>query len=301
MMTRFVGMMTLIWLAIGSVTYCDGLEAWSFEGHRAITSAALDLVEPSLPLDREYREWALEGSVFPDLTRPSSLSMLSARESPKHYVNLEWLRGRDLPPDRAAYARMWATLSREQETRRGGDELLESYGVLPYVVVESTQLLATVFRQVRSAPDDRRLHLLALHYAGALTHFTADLCQPLHTSIHHDGRVGDEGRSPQSGLHDLVDRLLDRVPNSAPVTRSSSGAPEAQIDLFEVVVAEMKQSHAEVDHIYRLESEMKELHDTGRVTPGVQAFVDERFAAAVRFTARMLELAWQLSASVELP
>ena len=178
------------------------------------------------------------------------------QQNPLHFINLEKLGGQPLPPTRSDFIRLVAERSRSEPTL-GASWTQASIGFLPYALAESTQLLATIFKQLRVDPSDRRLQLLALHYAGVLGHYSADLCQPLHTTIHYDGRALPSGESSRTGFHDLVDRLIETVPASteSPRTASSSRKIEPS-DLFAAIVDELAKSHGLVDRVYGLEDDI---------------------------------------------
>ncbi len=278
----------------------SSLFAWSFDGHRLITRSAISTLGPEVPLDRNRIEIAVEGSVFPDLTRPVSLPQLRDVENPQHFINIELLSGRPLPPTRSAYIRLISDLANSPDHPLGNQWTLGSVGVLPYALVEATQRLASVFRQLRVDPEDPRLQGLALHYAGVLSHYSADLCQPLHTTIHHNGRSRSDGTSSRTGLHDRVDRLLETVkPDRRPI---ESGIPvEAYDDLFAEVTAELALSHSLVDRVYELEAAIELVPESGEVPLELANFVGDRFLASVRMTASLVHTAWILSEGVELP
>jgi len=283
------------------LTGSASISAWSFEGHRAITLAAIASLPPAVPFNRANLDYALEGSVFPDLSRPVSLPQLREREKPRHYINLELLQGRELPANRPAYVRLLFALAGSPDRPPGVDLSQESVGVLPYAVIEASQQLAAVFRQLRSEPDDPRLQALVQHYAGILSHYAGDLCQPLHTTIDHDGRANELGESPQSGLHDLVDRLVVRVGADRTHVDSELVTTSVWTEVWSRVESELASSHALVADLYDLESEIRQASVTGEASPRLQAFVDSRFAASVRFTAQLMYSAWQLSELVVLP
>ncbi len=176
---------------------------------------------------------------------------------------------------------------------------MSSIGILPYAVVESAQQLAVVFRLLRLEPEDTRLRELALHYAGLMSHFSADLCQPLHTTVHHDGRVTSMGTSPGSGIHDATDRLFDRVPVEFEL--SDSPIEFEPVGLFEATIAELDHSHGEVDRLYELGDAILAAGEGATATPELVSFANDRFRASVLFTARLLMSAWSLSEAVEMP
>ncbi len=268
------------------------LSGWSFEGHRSITRTAIDLLSPEVPLDRDAIDIAIEGSVFPDLSRPVSLPELNDLEYPQHYINLERLGNRVLPSTRSAYLRLVSSLD-ESWT-------MGSVGTLPYALTEATQRLATVFRQMTADPESPRLQWLAQHYAGVLAHYAEDLCQPLHTSVDHDGRALSDGSSPMTGIHNKVDRLFETAPVDDQPS-SEDPAVEEYEDVFAAVVTELMRSHALVDRVYQLEPDIQSASVSGEVTTELEAFVRERFSTATRFTASLIQTAWKLSETVKLP
>lgn len=279
---------------------CGSLFAWSFEGHRLITRSAISALGPEVPLNRDRLEIAVEGSVFPDLTRPISLPQLRDVENPQHYINVELLNGRPLPPTRSGYVLLISNLADSSDPPWGNEWTLGSIGVLPYVLVEATQRLASVFRQLRVAPDDERLLGLVLHYAGVLSHYSGDLCQPLHTTIHHNGRSRPDGSLSQTGLHDRVDRLFETARlDNRPLT--TGVRVDAYEDLFAEVLAELALSNSLVDRVYELEPAIELVSAPGNATRELERFVDDRLLASVRFTANLIQTAWVLSEAVELP
>ena len=277
--------------AMGLVT-AGPLSSWSFEGHRSITREAVELLSPGVPLHRDAIDIAIEGSVFPDLSRPVSMPELNDLEYPQHYINLEPLGNRVLPRTRSAYLRLVSTLD--------GSRAMGPVGTLPYALTEATQRLATVFRQMRADPESPRLQWLAQHYAGILAHYSEDLCQPLHTSVDHDGRALPDGSSPMTGIHKRVDRLLETAPVDYQASSGDSAVEEYE-DVFAAVVTELLRSHALVDRVYQLEPDIQNASVSGEVTTELEAFVEERFSAATRFTASLIQTAWELSETVKLP
>ncbi len=265
-----------------------------------ITRSAISALGPEVPLDRGRLEIAVEGSVFPDLTRPTSLPQLRDVENPQHFINVELLNGRPLPPTRSGYVRLISNLADSPGFPWGNEWTLGSIGVLPYALVEATQRLASVFRQLRVDPDDNRLQGLALHYAGVLSHYSGDLCQPLHTTVHHDGRSRPDGTSSQTGLHDRVDRLFETVRlDNRPF--NSGLRLDAYEDLFAEVLAELALSNSLVDRVYDLEPVIELISAPGDAPRELERFVDDRLLASVRFTANLIQTAWVLSETVELP
>ena len=71
-----------------------------------------------------------------------------------------------------------------------------------YAVAEWTEKLALAFAQHRRWPENTLVQAECLLTAASLAHYAQDLCQPLHTSVHFDGRALEGGKSPRSGIHE---------------------------------------------------------------------------------------------------
>jgi len=274
--------------------------AWSSKGHRLITSAALDAVElEGLDWSGSERVAIENAAVQPDLMRPRELPQLRAMEAPRHYLDLELLEGEALPEERWQYINLLNRIAKAGDgkglLRPDGD--VTQIGTLPYALVESTQRLAAIFAQLRVRPRDPDLRIMAAHQAGFVAHYAQDLCQPLHTTVHHDGRARRDGSSPRTGIHRQVDSLLQSVSLEAlDIVDQQPLKP-----LFPAVVQAFGDSHSQVDRVYDLVDELADLDEKGRVDSELLKFAQERYRRAVSFTADLMHTAWQLSSSVDLP
>lgn len=276
------------------------LFAWTSKGHRRISAVAVEILgEGSIPLARS--DWAqmVEASVQPDLMRPRELTQLRDREAPEHYLDWELLQSRRLPPTRSEYIKLLANIVREPGSPVSREWTMETFGTLPYAVVEGTQRLAVAFAQLRQQSDDPALRSMAMYLAGVVAHYAQDLCQPLHTTVDYDGRANRDGSSPQSGIHEVIDGSLRYVALDPKVIgeRRSTSFP----DLFAAVVEQMGKSHDLVDRVYALEPDLWELKKTGSSSSALEEFVQGRFLHAATFTADLIHTAWILSSEVRMP
>lgn len=259
--------------------------AWVASAHESIAVTAVKTLPDSMP--PYFRAGAARvgrSAIDPDYFRLRDLPQLRNVESPEHYLDSEFLDGAEWPPTRYEYLGL---LAREE---------LSPYtvGTLPYSLIEAVQRLAASFAQVRANPRDAWAQAKSLHHAGVLAHYSADLCQPLHTTIHYNGRARPDGSSPRSGIHSKTDGLGDVVFDQGGVTVAS---PEAVGDVWAAIRAEFAASHALVDRVYELESGL----GADPVSSEALAFGRERIAASVRFTAALYVSAWELSAGISLP
>lgn len=264
--------------------------AWYMEGHRRIGAAAAAAAGTALP------EFFAAGAatvghvaVDPDVWKNPGTAALRAGEEPSHYLDWERLPPGDLPGTRMAFVARLASLGID----------LAGVGTLPYSVLEGTERLALCFAEHRRWPDAPDVRAKCLVYAGWLAHYAADLVQPLHTTIHHDGWALPGGASPLQGFHVEIDKLIERAPYD-PVAALEGLEVEPFADPREGVIRELEASHALVDRVYRLEGSFL-ASERAWEEPEAVAFACERYRESVRFVARLYRTAWEMSARLKLP
>ncbi len=285
MRTRVVVLFACGWLA------AVGASAWFVEGHRRVAIDAVGLLRASLPeFFREGAEVVGEGALDPDVWKAPAAPNLRDREAPEHVFDWEELEGREPPELRSQYVRLMAERRRDPA----------AVGFLPYRVLEDMERLALAFAEHRRWPEKPEIHSKVLLYAGLLAHYAADLVQPLHTTIHHDGRARPDGSSPHTGIHQEVDALFETVPfdREAAVVGLEVGAlADPRRALLEVLA----QSRGRVEEVYALEPLLAS-PPRGRPWPAaVTAFTGERYRAAVEWVASLYLTAWERSSTIELP
>jgi hypothetical protein len=282
----------LLCCLVGGALLADPAAAWLARGHEMVTRGGLESLPESVPsFLREGATTVSHVAVDADLARAREAPQLRAQEHPEHFFNLERLGGEPLPPDRSRF--LWLVAQR----RLG----LWEVGALPYAVSEWAQRLMLALAEHRRWPDDPHVQAKALIYAGHLSHYTGDLCQPLHTTVHHDGRAAPpRWRSPRSGIHWLADALLEAADfdRGAALEGLSAGVLE---DLFAGVVAELERSHSLVERVYALEPELPAPGSDRATSPRVAAFAAERLRSCAGFYGTLVNTAWEHSAQVELP
>lgn len=262
--------------------------AWDSPSHRRIAVSALASLPEEVPAFlRQGEGLVASASVEPDAMRLPATAALRVAESPEHFIDLELLDGRSLPPQRYQFLALCHELKRDPA----------KVGLVPYAIVERAQRLATALAEHRRRPDDVHIQTRVLYHAGILAHYAADMCMPLHTTVHYDGRVDEKGRSPRSGIHLKVDALPAKLGDDA-------WAPVAGVEpmpqLWEGVLAELAASHALVDRVYALEAQVPAF-DQPLADEQVRALAQDRSQAAVRFLARLILTSWRASGELVLP
>lgn len=266
--------------------------AWHGKGHLLASRQAAALLPPEVPAFlRDGATAVAHFSLDPDtFTRPIAPDDLHAAESPEHFFDLERLAGADIP------ARRYDLLAWCYKN----DLAPAKVGLAPYAIAEWTQRLTVAFAEHRRWGDNPHIRQKCLLYAGMLAHYAQDVCQPLHTTVHYDGRLKDDGASPRSGIHNKLDALLGKLPAGAKAGVASQDIQPLEA-LFPAVIEQIKASHALVDKVYEMEKLLPAYEEPMKAGSQAEAFARDRLNAAAAFTARLILTAWRDSAGVKLP
>ena len=265
--------------------------AWWGDGHQVMTRAALQRLPDDVPaFFRESADTIAHYVVDPDVLREKISTHLADRERPEHFIDMEHLKGRKLPAKRSLYIKMCHDLKLDPH----------KVGTLPYAVAEWTEKLAIAFAEHRRWPDNEAIRWKCRFYAGILAHYAQDLCQPLHLTIHYDGRARPDGSSPRTGIHVKVDALIGRLelkPNDVAADVEADVFP----DLFPAIVAQIHRVGERIDDVYALESDLPATEGPLRTTPPVRRFALDQARSGAAFTASLWLTVWRRSAEIRLP
>ena len=262
--------------------------AWSWWGdsHATLTRASMLALPESMPVFfREGVEVVSHCAYDADLAKNRTVPHLSHAEHPEHFLDIELLQGSVLPEKRYDYIALCQRLSVSPAKA----------GFLTYAVAEWTQQLAVAFAEHRQWPEVAAIHQKCLVYAGTLAHYAQDMCQPLHLTIHYDGRVTEAGTSPHSGIHEKVDSLVERL-QLRPQDLAAGLQPVSFDSLMSAVMSEFHRGHRRLDALYDLEDQLGSVD-----SDEAREFAVERARAAAGFTASLYVTAWDLSSQIRLP
>ena len=173
-------------------------------------------------------------------------------------------------------------------------------GMAPYAINEWAARLTVAFAEHRRWPNDPAIQQKCLIYAGLLSHYAADLCQPLHTTIHHDGRARSDGSSPKTGIHMKVDALAGKLADR-PADLAAGLKVEPFADVFAATLAELDRSHALVERVYELEAALPAYAAPLKADSKSADFARERMRESGRFVASLYVTAWRDSAKIKFP
>lgn len=295
--------------------------AWGGVGHVAITELALDAASDEMPAwvnDALFRQRVDFMCNEPDRRRGVGLTCLDHENNPEHYLDAEQLADFDLnlatlPKLRYAYVlAMSEAMHREPERfeQDAPDDAGIAWmpGTLPYAMAEDYAKLVSAFRVCRLleafAPDDplRANELIqaqaeAAYHLGVLSHWVGDAAQPLHTTLHHHGWIGDnpEGYTTSGRVHSYIDSgvLAAHQLNARTLVAALAIEPIAVTDTadpWNEIIAHIERSFEQVEPLYRLERDGKLESDAGR------AFILERLSDGASTLAGLYIAAWEQAA-----
>lgn len=190
-------------------------------------------------------------------------------------------------------------------------------GFLPWAMTEHYQKLRSAFSYLRAyrdlggtAVEIDQAERDAIYSMGVLAHYVGDTAQPLHTTMHHDGWVGDnpQGYTVKPGFHSWMDSGLaakagigfdDLAPRVKRVTPLAlPPRPDGRDPFFVAAMDYVLVHHALVEPLYRLEKAgLLGNAPEAVVAPEGRAFVEAQLLAAGEMLARCWLAAWQTAPS----
>jgi hypothetical protein len=294
--------------------------AWDAVGHRIVTVLALEAANrdqklPAWLTDAASRAQIADQSVVPDRWRSTRLPQLVHVNSPDHYINLENLEELDLtletlPTLRYEYVKHVA-LKRADPGFKGRpinpaadpERIREYPGFLPHAMAENYAKLQSAFRVVRileGLNDPARKDQLAMARAnaystmGVLAHYVGDAAQPLHTTKHYNGWVGDnpKGYTTERTFHAQIDGVVIREQHITEADARPKLDPARTVqgdDPWKDILAHIQRGFARVDSVY-------ELKKTGELDgPKGKEFLSERLADGASTLGAMYRAAYDSS------
>lgn len=260
---------------------------WGESGHRIIGEVAARALPAEMPaffrnaapdlawLNPEPDRWRDQGEAALD-------NALASGSGWDHFVDFEGV------PDDAFKAKdRYDFLTALRAVNKD-----QAVGFLPFRITELTQTMRVDFRLWRAETNEavkRRLEARILNDAGILGHYVGDGANPHHTTIHHNGWVGENPdgyatdrrthfrfESVYVQSHVTLDDVLPLV--SAPAT----AVPNVRAS----TMAFLRQSHALLRPLYELDK--AERFDSATVAATHKQFVTARLAAG----ATMLRDLW---------
>jgi len=313
-----MNMRRIAWfLAAGAAAASPAL-AWDAHGHRTITLLAMDGFAaqtsglPDWLTNSDARARVAYQASEPDRYRSTKMVYMSHENSPEHYIDIEDLEQFGLtlstvPPLRYQYVAVMAVARHEHpENVKPHNPKLDPSGeqewpgFVPHAIMEHYVKLSSAFRTVRTLEqinDPKRAQELEMAKANAfaemgfLSHFVGDAAQPLHTTAHHHGWVGDnpKGYTTDRGFHAYIDGTIlsiHHLDHDSLKDECKFDAKVDQGDPWNDVIAYIQRSHDMVEPLYLLKKTGELEKDEGK------KFMSERLTDAAGMLAAMYQAAW---------
>lgn len=290
--------------------------AWDSAGHRAITWLALDGLSSDLPAflrDPKFRNQIAWHAAEPDRWRAQKSQHLIHINNPDHFLDIEeldmfGLTLESMPPLRHQYvAAMAVARHTHPETAKPHNPKLDPAGqqewpgFLAHAIAENHGKLAAMFKTYRmldAMNDPARADQLEMmrnaimHQIGVLSHYTGDAAQPLHTTKHFNGWVGDnpKGYTTEKTFHAYIDGgvLTRHALNYASLKTSQTYDRTADpTNPWKDILAHIQRSHDKFRDLY----ELKKSGDLDR-EPG-KALITERLNDGAAMLTALINSAWK--------
>ena len=299
--------------------------AWDYEGHRLINQLALDSLPANFtafvrtPTARE-RIGFLGGEA--DRWRNTPDLELRHGNGPDHYFDLDLLEPYQLDsarvsPFRYEFAAQLA-LGRAAHPRnfpaidplKDADHTKSLIGFLPWTITEFQGKLKSAFSclkeyEAAGTPEEiANARENIIYLMGVMGHFVGDGSQPLHTTKHHHGWVGENpnGYSTNYSIHAWIDggyilqfgintdKLRALVRPAKALVGPNAGA--ASTNTFQTVMFYLMEQHKEVEPLYRLEKAGK-LSGRRELSQEGHDFITSQMLKASQMLGDLWLTAWQ--------
>lgn len=314
--------------------------AWDYEGHRLVHGVALAALPKEFPgFVREAanaeRIQFLAGEAdrwrnVPDLPLSHGAGM-------EHYIDLEdipmaGLDPHKLSPFRYTFAVEYAA-GREAnidkfkpfDPAKNRDRTREWPGFAPWAITEAFAKLRSAFSYLRVYEELGTEEEIAnakaniIYLMGQMGHYVGDCAQPLHTTMHHHGWVGDNphGYTTWYGFHSWIDggfiaKAGIKLPDLLPQVETAlaiplAPRPDGRDPIFVAVMDYILEQHAQVEPLYQLEKagkmgrdqlvdrEGKIIQENQPVTPEARAFITRQLVTGGEMLAAIWVTAWRNS------
>ena len=304
--------------------------AWDYEGHRLVNQAALAALPAEFP-DFARAPEAAERIAYlggaPDRWRNNPDPPVRNATNPDHYFDLEYiglagLKLEEISDLRHVYAVQFATGRAARvaafpplDPVKNADRTQEMSGFLPWTITEHQGKLASafsclrVYRELGTPAEIANAEADVIQAMGVLGHYVGDSAQPLHTTMHHNGWVGDNPRdfSRWPGLHAWIDggfiakagiglAHVQLAVKPASAWALQPAAPGGRDPMFEAVLAHLAAQHARVLPLYELEKAGAFKAEVAATSVEGRAFVVDSLRTGAQALADLWWMAWKHAA-----
>ena len=301
--------------------------AWDYEGHRLVNQLALASLPTNFPAF--VREAAAAQRVAflagePDRWRNTQDLPLKHFQEPDHYIDIEELADYGLKPEmlpvfrydyiaQLALARK-AHPEKFSETDAASDQAHTHglVGLLPWAITENYAKLKSGFSYLKTFEADggtpeeiANAQANIVYIMGVMGHYVGDASQPLHSTIHHHGWVGENPHhySTSRGFHSWIDGgFFNKIgganskgmesklrPAQLVTINNRSAKPE---EMFQAAMAFILDQHKLLEPLYQMDKDGK-LSGEGEKGMEGRAFLEGQLVKSGQMLGDIWYSAWQ--------
>ncbi len=302
--------------------------AWDYEGHRWVNQLALRSLPTNFPSFIRTPE-AAERIAFlagePDRWRNSPDLPLKHFSSPDHFLDLEYLADHGIKVEDLTHFRyeFVVQLARGRDKNPGkveavnaaknDDKTGELIGFLPWTITEHYAKLKSCFSTLKAfeeagTPEEIfNAQQNVIYVMGVMGHYVGDAAQPLHSTKHFNGWVGEnpEGYSTRKTFHSWIDSgFMSKagigLSDLAPAIKNAESLwpdnpSQKHADVFPEVMSYLREQHKLVEPLYILEKKNK--LDGKAPSEEGKAFIRKQLVTGGQMLGNLWYTAWQEAAA----
>ena len=301
--------------AIGLLVTLRCACAWDYEGHRLVNQLALASLPTNFPAFVKEAA-AAERIAFlagePDRWRNTTDLTLKHFNNPDHYFDFEeiflcGLEPETLSPFRYEFARQVALARAAKPTNfppidpaKDPERVKALVGYLPWTIAEYYSKLKSGFSYLKAfeeggtAEEIKNARENIIYIMGCMGHFLGDGAQPLHSTIHYNGWIGEnsKGYTTNRTFHSWIDGgFIARAGLKPNVAMSKlRTAKVLDTNIFPAVVQYLHAQFLLVEPLYQMDKAGK-LSAKNPSREGVE-FIHSQFLKAGQMLGDLWHSAW---------
>jgi hypothetical protein len=302
--------------------------AWDYEGHRIVNQVAVAALPadfpafvrepanterlaflagepdrwrnaPDLPLKQSGGSW---GDHFCDIEQISDAGLdLAKVPSFRYDFIVQFAAGR------ATHLEKFPMI----DPAKNADHTREWPGFAPWAITEYYGRLKSGFSYLKvmeelGTPEEvANAKANILYVMGVMGHYVGDCAQPLHTTVHHNGWVGDNPKdyTKWNGIHSWIDggfaakagiKLADVLPRVTPAKPLElSAQPDKRDPFFVAAMNYLIEQNKVVEPLYALEKKGVFKADVAATSIEGQEFIKGRYLTGGQMLASVWLTAWK--------
>ena len=317
-------MKLLLRLGLALNTTLISLHAWDYEGHRMVNQLALASLPTNYPaFVRTPAAAERVGFLAGEADRWRNSTNLSAKHAsaPDHFLDIDDLPRHGLSPktvspfryDFVAQLKMAREKNPEKfpaiDPTRNSDHTRELVGFLPWTINDYYAKLESAFSYLKTfelyggtTEEIANAQQNVIYIMGVMGHFAGDAAQPLHTTKHFNGWIGDNPQrfTTNRTFHSWIDggfvrRAEIRADELRPRVRTARliwREGVADSDVFDESMQFVVEQFALVERLYELDREGQLAPAQGDATEG-RLFIARQLLKGAQFLGDLWYSAWK--------